>query len=189
MISPGFFLHIYCIFFHTFTVILSLVTQSNFCFPADYFRFLTPNNWNNVLSVWQVEKKMFCSLKHSIYFITTVYSVFNFWSVQFKYSVQPCIKLLFKLCCFSSFSRISIYFLLPLKWHVHMIYIAFLHHPICSFLDSQLFSLKSQKFELLIYVTWTSFDFPTRRFELLGGDCSLMQMHYSTNQSICTVFS
>ena len=165
-----------------------MVTQSNFCFPADHFHFLTPNNWNNVLSVWQVEKKMFCSLKHLIYFITTVYSVFNFWSVQFKYSVQPCLKLLFKLCCFNSFSRISIYFLLPLKWHVHMIYFAFLHHPICSFLDSQLFSLKSQKFELLIYVTWTSFDFPTRRFELLGGDCSLMQMHYSTNQSICTVF-
>ena len=143
--------------------------------------------FNHVLSVWQVEKKMFCSLKHSIYFITTVYSVFNSWSVQFKYSVQPCIKLLFKLCCFSSFSRISIYFLLPLKWHVDMRYIAFLHHPIRSFLDSQLFSLKSQKSELLI--TWTSFDFPTRRFELSGVDCSLMQVHCLTNQSICTVFS
>lgn len=68
------------IFFYTFTVSLSLVTQSNFCFPADHFHFLTPNNWNNVLSVWQVEKKMFCSLKHLIYF---------------------------KLCCFNSFSRIS----------------------------------------------------------------------------------
>lgn len=61
-----FFSHIYCNFILGNSYFL--LTQSNFCFPADHFHFLTPNNWNNVLRVWQVEKK--CSVVWNIQFIS-----------------------------------------------------------------------------------------------------------------------
>ena len=78
---------------------------------------------NHVLSAWQIEKKkknIYCSPIHWIYLKTSVsilysLSVIPFFSVHFKYNVQPCI--LIKLCCFIPFSKYHYFknLLLPLK--------------------------------------------------------------------------
>ena len=82
-------------FLHTFTAISPLVTQtlnnsnfplsgSNFCFPSDHY------NSNHVFSVSQVGNKLRqCAAVPNIELC--IQFVFAFLSVQFKYSVQPCI--------------------------------------------------------------------------------------------------
>ena len=78
---------------------------------------------NHVLSAWQIAKKkknIYCSPIHWIYLKTSVsilysLSLIPFFSVHFKYNVQPCIVI--KLCCFIPFSKYHYFInlLLPLK--------------------------------------------------------------------------
>ena len=128
-------------------------TWSNFCFPLALFCII------------EEKKTVYWSPKHWVYFKTSLsIFVFPFLSLQFKFSVHPCIFcqvfccILIKVCCL-----INLYLLLPLKWSVYdscipspSIYLAYFLIPVICF-------------KLLIIQTF--FDFP-RRFELWEVDCS-----------------
>ena len=75
-------------FFHRFNVILPSVTRSPFRSVHDRPCLL--------LGWWQVKNGVLQSKTLNLILIYRVFFVFTFLSVQFKYSLQPCI--LFKLC-------------------------------------------------------------------------------------------
>ena len=118
---------------------------------------------------------IFCSRLPIPQTLATVVFVSTFLSVKFTYSVQPCI--FFKLCCFNSFYKISIiYILLPLKRSVHDSCI-----PFPSLFPY--FWQHCMRFGLPITLTTQTFYLP-RRFELPGVNCIIIVVVIITNMII-----